>query len=184
MTLTWKHVAIAAVAGVALGGAGGYFARPQPAVHQVESEVAKTDRATSLDVAAVTQQAVEQKKDEAAKVRVTTEYLPAACGQRQQVAKRVVERTGPVTTDTLRTTATATESHAAVREHAETDRKLDLTITPPARSGWAVQVGLDNVIARQDLRLELRRRLFGPFWVGVSGVPDRLQVGASLSVEW
>ena len=53
MTVTWRTVAIAAGIGLVLGGAGGYLLRQQSTTHRVESEAKKTDRAASLDVAAM-----------------------------------------------------------------------------------------------------------------------------------
>lgn len=189
MTVTWKTVAIAALAGVALGGGVGYFARPQPAVHREldvhDQAIAATDRQE------LTQQGPTDREWTfyGPGAGAETPVLPAAPvvpGARAVASVRPArtnpcpvvatlrEHVGPITTD-LREKKVEADDHQ-VRER--------LTITPASRPGWALQVGIDDPIGARDLRLELRRRLFGPFWVGVAAAPMRLKVGASLSVEW
>ena len=203
MTVTWKTVAIAAVAGVALGGGVGYFARPQPAVHREldvhDQAVAATDRQ-------------ELKREEASDREWTfygpgagaeTPVLPAAPatpGARVVASARPArtnpcpvlatlrEHVGPITTD-LR------EKKVEAEDHQVRDR---LTITPASRPGWAFQVGtedlfsLNSVRMAEELRLATRRRLFGPAWAEVSTKPLRRcddrrwcpTAGVALSLEW
>jgi hypothetical protein len=191
--MTWK--ALAAAVAFALGGgiAIGYSIRPQPAVHAVQSDRTKAtaEAATDQTVKAgpvKTTQTVEEFGDGTGP-GATLVVSPA---QRESPAGTTAVVPGrPGTGRLLRRTVTVTEqgpttteTHAETRAQAETDRKLDLTITPPARTGWAFQAGVEDVLGARPVRLELRRRLFAGAWVGVAVVPSRRELGASLSLEF
>lgn len=90
------------------------------------------------------------------------------------LVEMVVERHDPTVIDT----------HAITQEHATEDRHLDLTVTPQAAPGWALQVGFEDVLAARTLRLAARRRLFGPLWVELSAMPMQRSLGVAVAVQW
>jgi hypothetical protein len=74
--------------------------------------------------------------------------------------------------------------HEREQQTASEQKSVDLTIAPSTRTGWEAQAGVEDLLGSPQLRLEVRRHLFGPFWIGAAGVPMRGQVGLSASVEW
>jgi hypothetical protein len=80
--------------------------------------------------------------------------------------------------------AAVTETSSAEAAQATEQTHLDLTVTPAASPGWAVSVGLEDVLGQRPMRAALRRRLFGPIWVEASAIPSRMQFGAAVAVEW
>lgn len=176
--MTVKTLVIAVAIALAGGIAIGYFARPQPALHQVDLRHYEDDGSGLVQIHQV-----------AGPERIVVRKFAAICPQPSPepgftrptgvaLEDRLVEETvterGPTTTDTV----------AAARQHTESDRKVDLTITPPARPGWAFQAGVDDVLGAQPIRLELRRRLFAGAWVGIAAVPSRGHLGVSAALEF
>lgn len=180
----WKALLVAA--GLALAFGAGWAARgtpPAPAVTLKQDTAAQSASASQTD----------RHKAEGPVQIVTqtvTKYLPATCtasvtpGVAQgatftpelaEVDTTTTETRGPVVTDTheLEHTTEATSSH------------LDLTVTPPAaRPGWQVGVGIEDALGARPLRLSVRRRLFGPFWVEAAAVPMRAQLGVGAAIEF
>lgn len=167
--LAWltDHPPIAAVAIALAGFAGGWLAHrpPQPAVHLEDHSHYEDDLAELVQIHQVAGPE---------RVVVRRYAVPAAgCAQGAVVEESTTER-GTVTTDT----GTKRE------EHQVADRKLDLTVTPQPRPGWAVGVGLEDVLHGGQVRVAVRRRLLGPFWAEAAVQPATRALGVGLSVEW
>jgi hypothetical protein len=105
-------VAVAAALAISFGlGRASKSAPPSPAV------VAKQ----SIDASSLQLRELELHKVATGTVQVVTKYLPAACGQPQQIAERIETHTGPVVTDAHSNSAAATSSHA----------EQSVAVTPP-----------------------------------------------------
>jgi hypothetical protein len=154
----WKAMLLAG----AFGAVAAWLLKPnpQPAV-SLKEEAHKTSDVTA-----------EVHKEEGP-TRTTERRFARTCpGQPAVVVRETITERGPVSTETTRV------------GHATEDRKLDLTITPPARPGWQIQAGLEDVLHEKTLRLAARRRLFGPFWAEVAVQPATRSLGAGLAVEF
>ena len=187
----WQIFAVAAVFGSGVA-AGRYSRPPAPAVHEVLDAHAKVDEAQKLD---------EHKVEGPETITKTVEEFEVnpPRGLPSQNGSAVMVLTGPdsprnvpAATVLVKRTVTVTQRgpevvdiHRAAEQHLVTDQHLDLTITPPApRPGWAVEVGLEDALGARALRLEVRRHLLGPFWVGLSATPARRSIGIAAAVEW
>jgi hypothetical protein len=186
----WRPLALAALC-LACFIAGRFSVRPAaaPAVHEVAQEHAAeqqhTETADRADVGGWTATTYYFAPDKAAAPEgaagpsVSTAYGGSTTeGSTMpdvgEIVKMVVERHDP----------TVIESHSHYVEQATEDHHLELTVTPAAAPGWALQLGFEDVLAARTLRLAARRHLFGPLWVELSAVPMQRSLGVAAAVEW
>jgi hypothetical protein len=173
----WQAIATAAGAGLLVGGAVGYAAhRSPPSLHE------KQDKAKQESTAKAT-----QTRQDAAPVDVdrrTTRYAPVCPAQAGEPTRPPV--VASVTEEHVHRGEVVTETRSAEAAHETEQTHLDLTVTPTSPPGWAVSVGVDDPLGARQVRIALRRRLFGPFAVEVAAVPARglSGVGAALAVEF
>jgi hypothetical protein len=171
----------AAIAGIALAALAGAFwagraTAPHPAVHEVASATATIATAKAT-----------QTHQDAAPVdvdRKVTRYAPACPARAGEPTRPPV--VASVTEEHVHRGEVVTETRSAEATRATEQTHLDLTVTPAAAPGWAVSVGVDDALGARQLRLALRRRIFGPFAVEVAAVPARgmAGLGAGVAVEF
>jgi uncharacterized membrane protein YccC len=169
----------AAIAGIALAALAGAFwagraTAPHPAVHEVASATA------TIATAKATQ--THQDAQPVDVDRKVTRYAPACPAQAGEPTRPPV--VASVTEEHVHRGEVVTETSSAEAAQATEQTHLDLTVTPAASPGWAVSVGLEDVLGQRPMRAALRRRLFGPIWVEASAIPSRMQFGAAVAVEW
>lgn len=193
----WRPLALAGLC-LACFTAGRFSVRPAPAaaVHEVLQEHKvddkKADTEQHADVGGWTKTTYEFAAGESSNAPPTQPDAVAHGEQREHrlckpedggvappapfppgLVEMVVERHDP----------TVIETHSHDVEQVTSDRRLDLTITPSAAPGWALQVGIEGLQAR-TVRVAARRRLFGPLWVELSAVPAQRSIGVAAAVEW
>lgn len=188
---TWakehKHLLLLVGVVVAAFFAGRFSAR-QPSVHQVATETAKADAKATTDTSSTTQSEritdtwfavgpgfeTPVMPDKEEPVVAANFCRPIVVPGEDRIIRQTVTERGPTTTET----------HAQSEQHQEQASKLELTLQPQGTPGWAVQVGLDDVLAARTLRLAARRRLFGQLWVEVAAVPSGRQLGVGIAYEF
>jgi hypothetical protein len=184
-----QHVLIAGGVAGALGLAFvlGRWTAPRPAVHAIESEHRTEAQAAAEDRAAVygpldahivvggcATPGQAPQPNEAPRVRQRPpQTLPEALADLP-----------PGSVVDLHQDSSMEQTHTVEAQASTEDRHLDLTVKPQDAPGWAAQVGIEDALGARPVRLALRRRLFGPFWVEVSGIPSRQQLGVAGAVEW
>jgi hypothetical protein len=116
--------------------------------------------------------------------RKVTRYAPACPAQAGEPTRPPV--VASVTEEHVHRGEVVTETRSAEAARATEERHLDLTVTPAAAARMGRVGGMDDPLGARQVRIALRRRLFGPFAVEVAAVPARgmAGLGAGLSVEF
>jgi hypothetical protein len=152
----WRCGLAVALALVVGGIAGRELRPPQPAVTAQQK----------VDTAKASDRSQEQHKVAAGTVTVRTKYLPAKCGEQQQLAERIETRSGPVVTDTRKDATEASSSHM----------EQLLQVTPVELPRLALGGGLRFNDRSPYLRGSVR--VFGQWWADGTVMPAPLLHGS------